>query len=952
MGSKDNQTHFSDHIFNDELKEISRSRKARGVDDSKIDDPSKTDDPPRSPSSKLGLTGLALSGGGIRSATFSLGVIQGLVNKGKFKCMDYLSTVSGGGYLGACISSVLSKPGASAEDHFADKYGSDDTGTVTHLRNSSSYLTPPGLLNKLRLPIVTMRGIALNLLLTLPFIILAVILTEILNEFLYPTFSNSQYYRVPLLIGLIITAFILCSYPFLMKWMKPDWKNRHRYDLFLTGGAALLVVIIILAQTIKLTGKFVNYSIEELPEHFRIDVVWKVLIVYLAVMLLLFLSKNKILTSIRTMMVRVFVGVLGPLTVLALYLLLCVRFIESPFIDVKYRLVLDGIQQVQTLEKADELTETRMYNDFHKMLERMNLIDKDYTGPAAGQPDLSRIVLSGVLGNIPAGSPLDESLKAFKKLGIRVEKTNHVPLIIPLTVNTIANKRMVVLSKRSYQLVSIVQGVSGTLIPPKYFYYPGLKVKMQDIKTINDGVYLQILYELYSAKKGEKFSQLKKAAVYEYFVEELGEKPTGISIPETGPESFQTLGNTWNVSIANRVKPVEIHGKERYMEIPEGYFWKGYLTEKTYLAWEGYLAWELYLAGLVILLLNIFFLDVNITSLHGFYRDRLSKAFLIRNDEKQKENSGMIHDDESDRLKLSELNQAGSEAPYHLVNTALNVPASKNPNLRGRDTDFFMFSKHYSGSRLTGYCRTKDLEEKAPHINLGTAMAISAAAASPSMGTMSIKTFTFIMTLLNVRLNYWVPNPNRKKFVKFTGPKYLLKEAIGAMNEESLKVNLSDGGHIENLGVYELLKRRCRLIIAVDGEADPDMKFKGLATLLRYAKIDMGIDIDIDIDNIRKDTNGISQQNWALGTVYYDEKSGEDGEQETGKLLYIKLSLKGDENLYIKNYRQKKKEFPHQSTADQFFDETQFEAYRALGKKIIDEMLEDPRLEKIFEGMD
>ena len=177
------------------------------------------------------------------------------------------------------------------------------------------------------------------------------------------------------------------------------------------------------------------------------------------------------------------------------------------------------------------------------------------------------------------------------------------------------------------------------------------------------------------------------------------------------------------------------------------------------------------------------------------------------------------------------------------------------------------------------------------------------------------------------------------------GPRYLLKEAFGSLNARASHVNLSDGGHIENLAIYQLLKRRCKFIIAVDGEADPKMAFNGLVTLMRFADIDMGITIKIGLDKIRTDENRISQAHWTLGTIKYG--LGDDGEEEIGHLLYIKLSLTGDETEYIRAYRRKNRAFPHQSTADQFFDETQFECYRALGEHIALGALDDEKIKRI-----
>ena len=227
------------------------------------------------------------------------------------------------------------------------------------------------------------------------------------------------------------------------------------------------------------------------------------------------------------------------------------------------------------------------------------------------------------------------------------------------------------------------------------------------------------------------------------------------------------------------------------------------------------------------------------------------------------------------------------------------------------------------------------LETLHPEVTLGTAMAISGAAAAPNMGTTTVRALVFVLTLLNVRLGYWLPNPRavvgagwyrRFVFRRGAGPGYLWREALGAVTDARAFVNVSDGGHVENFALYELLRRRCKLIVAVDGEADPEMRFGGLLTLVRYAHIDLGVEIDIDLAPIRIDEHGLSERHFALGTIRY----GDDPEAN-GHLLYLKLSVTGDEADSMLEYRARHPDFPHQPTSDQFFDEAQFEAYRSLG---------------------
>jgi Patatin-like phospholipase len=365
-------------------------------------------------------------------------------------------------------------------------------------------------------------------------------------------------------------------------------------------------------------------------------------------------------------------------------------------------------------------------------------------------------------------------------------------------------------------------------------------------------------------------------------------------------------------------------------------------------------------------------LGPNANSLHRLYRDRLSKAFLFDpttikgwppGSRSRPQLIALVNAPEADglmrygnfelapldRFKLSEISCA--HTPYHLINTALNIQGSKYANRRGRNADFFIFSPKFIGSGATKYVRTKEFEDQVDELDLATAMAISGAAASSNMGANSIKPLTPTLAILNVRLGYWVANPRQlaqgRKLSSFFDQFYFLKELLGLMREGSRTIYLTDGGHIENLGVYELLRRRCRLIIAVDAEADPEMSFRSLVALQRYARIDLGVRISLPWAEIRDGTRAASEEiaqsgglsphaaphgpHCAVGEILYPQN-------QSGILLYVKSSITGDENDYIVDYKRRFPNYPHESTADQLFSEEQFEAYRALGFHAVNEL--------------
>jgi hypothetical protein len=325
-----------------------------------------------------------------------------------------------------------------------------------------------------------------------------------------------------------------------------------------------------------------------------------------------------------------------------------------------------------------------------------------------------------------------------------------------------------------------------------------------------------------------------------------------------------------------------------------------------------------------LLIFSIFVLDINYASPHRYYRSRLCRSYLV----KEMDASGTV--ESRDLLSLSALDH--QTAPYHLINCAVNVPASKNPDLRGRSSDFFIFSRNYCGSRLTGYYPTNEWELQDGHLDLGTAMAISGAAAAPNMGALTSPRYTFLLAVLNIRLGYWLRSPKDKKrllsaLLGFPGLLYYFRELTSRMSEKALSLNLSDGGHIENLGIYELLRRRCKYIIAIDGEADPEHTFGGLLNLTRMARIDLGVEIKPSLAELRLDEKRQTRSHFSLSKIDYP------GEKK-GLLLYIKSSMTGNEEEFLKKFRADNPTFPHQSTAEQIFSEEQFEAYRALGEHI------------------
>ena len=343
------------------------------------------------------------------------------------------------------------------------------------------------------------------------------------------------------------------------------------------------------------------------------------------------------------------------------------------------------------------------------------------------------------------------------------------------------------------------------------------------------------------------------------------------------------------------------------------------------------------------------FVDINDFSPHGYYRARLCECYLAvrQHDQTGRLRSlvqNFLHGVRRRRvveqtgvgtrvqLPLSMMNQTGA-APYHLVNSAVNLPSSHEPNLRGRDCDFFVFSRDYCGGPVCGYLNTEVLEKLDSHVDLGTAMAISGAAASSNMGVKTQRQYRFLITLLNVRLGYWLRNPLKglRRSWHAPGPLYLFREMAGWMHEKMGYLNLSDGGHIENLALYELLRRRCKFIVIVDGGMEPGMECADLMLAQRYAQIDLGVQFDLDLADLALGPQRRSRAYAVFGKIRYNSRNSKGGD-DIGWLVYLKLACTGGEPGYVVDYRRQNPDFPHQTTGEQIYDEAQFEAYRRLGE--------------------
>jgi len=360
--------------------------------------------------------------------------------------------------------------------------------------------------------------------------------------------------------------------------------------------------------------------------------------------------------------------------------------------------------------------------------------------------------------------------------------------------------------------------------------------------------------------------------------------------------------------------------------------------------------------------------DINEFSMNNFYKTRLIRAYLGASNIPRNADTFTDFDRKDDiplsKLRYNERKEGQKygryDGPIPIINCALNLVGTRQLALQERKADSLSITPYFFGfehrssepRRISGpdeevrhraftEAAYREIDSYEKEIHLGDSIAVSGAAVSPNMGYRSTAGLAFLLTVFNIRLGAWVANPKVSSKLNRLTPRFaflpLISEMFARTNEDTKHVYLSDGGHFENLGLYELVRRRCRYIVVSDAGADPSMEFADLSNAIRKIRTDFGFDIDIDVSEIEKDEDGISKSHIAVGTIHYDRI---DQNAQPGFLIYIKASVTGNEPADITGFRKEHSSFPHQSTADQWFTESQFSSYRVLGKHIVSKALD------------
>jgi hypothetical protein len=875
-------------VLEAELREVVRGRRVRcdGEEPATAEAPEKPAPPPTDPQGayrqahESRLVGLAFSGGGIRSATFNLGVLQALSELGLLRIFDYLSTVSGGGYVGAWLTSALKR----ARRTFAeldealnpapsDRRGPREDQRIRFLRSYSNYLTPrAGLLSQDTWAVVTiyLRNFLLNL---------SILITALSALLLLPRLAlwASLFFHGlwPLGGGAVATSGIALYFIWRSLNALPlgPGKSYSRYSQ--PGWIFVTVLLPTLASALCGAG-FLWRSLAE-PDG----------------------SSLYLLDGLR----------LGPGRTLpwwaisaALYTLSSLpAFAPKSW---KHR----GVFLLATLVAGAAGGAM-----LQAMLHYLALLRG---GAGEGAPDPTGVVIG--LSFAPPLFLLIYVLAGMLHLGIEGR--------------SMSDERREWLSRLGGRLLQIALAWCGFFLIALWSPVLAARVGGWAKLALGSGwlasTALGVLAGRGSRTQGEKASPLLDR------------------VARITPPIFAVGLLVLLAVVLDRLLRWRLHigwGLESTASWTLNFLRQARAVHQGLLE-PGPMLWTALITAALALLLS-WRIDINEFSMHLFYRNRLIRCYLGASNAGRRQNPFTGFDPDDD-LPLASLRlDSGYHGPLPIINTAINLVHGEELAWQERKAASFTFTPLHAGYDMArvdadrkdeageGSYRPTSSYAYPNGISLGTAVAVSGAAASPNMGYHSSPALAFLMTVFNVRLGWWLGNPAHARTWRRPGPPvgilYLLSELLGLTHARSSYVYLSDGGHFENLGVYELVKRRCRLIVACDAGQDAAPSFSDLGNAIRKCRNDLGIDIEIDTTPLDpKGPERLSTWHCAVGRIRYDRV---DPGAAAGTLVYLKPTLTGDEPTDLLNYRSLHPEFPHQSTGDQFFAESQFESYRKLG---------------------
>ncbi|MGO9403378.1 MAG: patatin-like phospholipase family protein [Terriglobales bacterium] len=838
---------------------------------------------PERPAAQRSLIGLAFSGGGIRSATFNLGVLQALAQAQLLRTFDYVSTVSGGGYIGSWLMGWMhhQRIGVNeVEDRLSSRKYSPanaaDPAELHFLRNYSNYLTPrKGLLGAdfWAFTATYLRNTILNqvilILLLLSVLLLPRALVYLPNRL--EALENFTQHALPAQGTALVLAFLLVASAVTFMGLNLLWvdpRTTKKCPWYAKQWAIQLVIVIPLIVSAALVsygiGYYLDYGILD-------DPLWDPpalgMILYLGLWAGAFLMRRLVRAK------RVISGTSGP----SAGLVLITAAVTGALVG--YFFIPFGKFLSPPPPPLDD------YFNWHIF--------------AFGTPCFVLIML--LAGTLHIGLMGRGMSDGHREWWARLAGWLMIYSTCWLTLFLMAVYIPVGLARLWAAHVPKIF-TTGTLLWLVSTVYGVLFGKSPDTGVRNPAAPIP-----------------KKLLGY---------------VARLTPYIF-VIGLLVALSVlAANVALVLTRDSNPMSQLPFAFSGPAVLiTCLALFAAAFLLSWRI---------------NINEFSIHHAYRNRLVRCYLGAS-VPGRNAQPFTGFSEADDLPLGELqipagsNEPKDARPLPILNTSLNVVRGKELALQTRKARSFAFTPLYAGFTReiiggtewqSAYAATKDSGSRQPGcergISLGTAVAISGAAASPNMGFYSQPALAFLMTLFDVRLGWWIANPAHPENWPVGGPRvgffWLLRELLGSTNDQSGFVYLSDGGHFENLAIYELVRRGCKLIVVGDASCDPASGFGDLHNVIERCRTDFGVEIALDPGETRRQ-NGLAQSHFAVGRIHYSSSHADDG-----VIIYLKPTLVAGDPADVLGYSATNPSFPDDTTANQWFDEAHFENYRALGK--------------------
>ncbi|MEO8260234.1 MAG: patatin-like phospholipase family protein [Acidobacteriota bacterium] len=958
---------FVEGVLTEELRQILERRKILG-------NAVAPDDPggrPPGESNSDGITarvqqastfGVALSGGGIRSATFNLGVLQGLAENRLLPHIDYLSTVSGGGYIGAWLHGLIRRrqgdPRLVRETLLSGmdrQPGPPDRDPVTFLRKYSNYLAPrPGLFSADTWVgvLIWLRNALLNQLILIPAIAAAATMAFLLVLVRQIPFVDqsglgvNKYSAILALLGLLVAVLGLVAN------LRPIARQsveavrippKGFLEAFAERHAVFVVIGLFVAATALAYGDFDLTSPRVVAG-----------------------------TAAGFVLLMVLVQVGGGFVA-------CFANRHQRFGRLRARL------HVAWMATISGLVSTALVWTAWHLVQRA----QPWTLVAFGPPLIALALIAGVMllvGLMGVDYP-DAAREWTARIG-----SQFAIIVAAWTVLfalMVFGPWAVAWLFASFQWTG-VGVVSGWLMTTIGGVLAGRSGRTGSGRGTGTKGALELLVNVAPTVFLVGYIVIISAGVHSALSTLTPTRPDAAPTASSAPAIRYDVGvrTTSGAGVEVTVDPAR-NGVLDKLLAPAVEYAARYSNALTL----DYAADGLTQPGTAALLLFGFIfvvlvassrINVNEFSLHHFYKNRLVRCYLGASNsaDGSREPNTQTGFDPLDDFPLAALKADNASTrppgdqpylgPYPIVNATLNLNTGSELAQQERKAASFVFTPAFCGFDPPS-SRESAREMRRPHQGmdeqgyrptwgyaqpagpqLGTSVSISGAAANPNWGYHTSGPMAFLLTVFNARLGWWLGNPRWVDQSRHAGPRfaliYLFAELLGQTTGRSKFVNLSDGGHFENLGLYELVRRRCRFIIVSDSEEDGGLTFGSLGGAIRKCRADFGVEIDIDPEAIHAGPQGYSRVHCVVGRIIYPEpeqafaarmtdglQPAPDGAEtrSQGWLLYLKASLTGDEPADVLEYRSRYGEFPHQSTNDQFFSESQFESYRRLGLHVL-----------------